>query len=85
MELDATRRELLGQAETLKAKRNEESNLIGQAKKTQQDASEAIAAVREINQQIKELDERIAENDEEFFMTSSRACQTSRMKECQSV
>lgn len=72
LELDATRRELLGQAETLKAKRNEESNLIGQAKKTQQDASEAIAAVREINQQIKELDERIAENDEEFHDKLSR-------------
>ena len=61
LQLDARRRELLPQAEGLRAQRNEASEAIGQAKRSGEDASDAIAQMREIGSQIKALDAELAQ------------------------
>lgn len=66
IELDRKRRELLQQAEKLKAQRNADSKKIGDAKKAGKDATKAIESVREINSEIKKLDEKVDQNAEEF-------------------
>lgn len=60
VELDAGRRQLLVEVEELKALRNQRSEEIGRAKKGGEDASDAIAAMKEVGERIKEGDARLA-------------------------
>lgn len=55
---DKKRRDLLNQTEQLKSQRNKVSGEIAQAKRNKEDASNAIAKMREVGQKIKELDEQ---------------------------
>ncbi len=57
-ELDGNRRSLLGEAETLKAERNQVSALIGKTKDKSQVQGE-IARMKEVSARIKELDEEL--------------------------
>lgn len=57
---DKKRRELVGQSESLKQERNTASEAIAQAKRNKEDASEQIAAMREVGGKIKALDEELA-------------------------
>jgi seryl-tRNA synthetase len=61
LKLDERRRELLPQLEGLRAQRNEASEAIGQAKRSGDDASEAIAQMREVASQIKALESELAQ------------------------
>ena len=70
-ELDGRRRELLGEAETLKAERNQVSALIGKTKDKSQVQGE-IARIKEFSARIKELDEELRQVEESlqgFLMT----------------
>jgi seryl-tRNA synthetase len=60
-ELDVRRRELINKVEVLKAKRNEVSKQISQAKKEKKDAEAAIKEMREVGDQIKEYDDELRE------------------------
>ena len=64
--LDEERREILGEVEALKNKRNNESAEIARLKKVKEDASELIKAMGEVSAKIKELDEKLAEVDEKI-------------------
>lgn len=64
-ELDARRRDLLQQSETLKALRNKVSDEISRIKDKNQ-AQERIAEMREVSQRIKALDEDLRVIEEEF-------------------
>ncbi len=66
IELDAKRRELMQEAEQLKARRNEESAKVPAMKKAGQDTTELMAEMKKVGAQIKELDEQIAAMDEEM-------------------
>ncbi len=66
IELDAKRRELMQEAEQLKALRNEESAKVPAMKKAGQDTTELMAEMKKVGAQIKELDEKIAAMDEEM-------------------
>ena len=57
-QLDGRRRELLGEAETLKAERNQVSALIGKTRDKSQVQGE-IARMKEVSAAIKELDEAL--------------------------
>ncbi|MGH7451218.1 MAG: serine--tRNA ligase, partial [bacterium] len=57
--LDEKRRELLKQAEELKALRNRVSEEIGQAKKKGGEASAKIAEMKEAGERIKTLDDEL--------------------------
>jgi seryl-tRNA synthetase len=59
-DLDARRRALLGEGETLKAERNKVSALIGKTKDKSQVQGE-IARMKEVSARIKELDEELKE------------------------
>ncbi len=63
---DEKKREYIQKVETLKAKRNETSKLIGQYKREKKDATEIFAQVENIGDEIKELDVKIAELDEKI-------------------
>ena len=70
-ELDGRRRELLGEAETLKAERNQVSALIGKTKDKSQVQGE-IARMKEVSARIKTLDEelrQVEENLNDFLLT----------------
>ena len=60
LELDARRRELLPEVESLRARQNEASGAIARAKKEGADASEAIAAMQEVSKRAKALTEELA-------------------------
>jgi seryl-tRNA synthetase len=60
LKLDARRREILPQLEGLRAQRNEASDAIGQAKRSGEDASAAIARMREVGSTIKDLEGELA-------------------------
>ena len=63
---DAERRELIGQSEALKAKRNAASKEIGAMMKAgeKEAAEKAKAEMREVGNQISELDAKLAETEE---------------------
>jgi seryl-tRNA synthetase len=61
IEIDQKRREALNKSETLKAKRNQVSKDIAEAKRNKKDASEAIKAMREVGGEIKQLDKEVEE------------------------
>jgi len=63
--LDSRRRELLGEAEALKAERNQVSALIGKTKDKTQVQGE-IARMKEVSARIKELDEEVRQAEEDL-------------------
>ncbi len=63
---DHKRRELLVEVEALRAERNQASQKIGEAKKSGQDAAEAIAAMKKVSDEIKDGEARLVELDEEL-------------------
>ena len=70
-DIDTSRRNLLSEAETLKAERNQVSALIGKTKDKSQVQGE-IARMKEVSARIKELDEelrQIEENLSSFMLT----------------
>ena len=58
---DERRRQILPQLEGLRAQRNEASEAIGQAKRSGENADEAIAQMREVGSQIKALETELGE------------------------
>src|SRR5438093_12157365 len=60
LDLDAERRRLIAQVETLKNQRNVASQEIASLKKNKQDASAQIEAMKRVGDEIKQLDERLA-------------------------
>ncbi|MBU3841927.1 MAG: serine--tRNA ligase [Candidatus Fusobacterium pullicola] len=65
-QLDDQRREILGEVEALKQKRNVESNEIARLKKEKQDAAALIEEMGKVSAQIKELDTKLAEVEEKL-------------------
>lgn len=65
-QLDDKRREILGEVEALKQKRNQESTEIARLKKEKQDASALIEEMGKVSAQIKELDAKLAEVEEKL-------------------
>lgn len=65
--LDEKRRGLLYEAESLKAKQNEESKKIAVLKKEGKDASEIFAELKELSDRIKELDGQIRDAEDELY------------------
>lgn len=61
---DAARRELIYETEQLRAEQNKASEEIARKKKAKEDASDAIAAMREVSQKAKALQEKAREADE---------------------
>ena len=59
--LDQRRREIIGEVEELKAKRNSISKLIGQYKREKKDAQELMEQMTTNNERIKELDDELRE------------------------
>src|SRR3712207_5795198 len=64
LELDARRRELLPELERLRAVQNDASEKIGAAKRSGEDASDAIAEMREVASRVKEMQGEVADVDE---------------------
>ncbi|HSU79922.1 MAG TPA: serine--tRNA ligase, partial [Candidatus Angelobacter sp.] len=54
--LDETRRALIQEAESLKARRNEVSNEVAQKKRNKENADDLIVEMRQVNDRIKHLD-----------------------------
>jgi seryl-tRNA synthetase len=69
LRLDARRRELLPAEEALRAEQNQASKAIGQAKQGGGDASEAIAAMKDVAARAKALQTERAEVDEQLDRT----------------
>ncbi len=65
-QLDAERRELLTEVDTLKHKRNNVSAEVGRMKREGQDASKIIEEMGAVSKKIKKLDEQIAVIDEKL-------------------
>lgn len=66
---DAARRELIHEAETLRAELNRASEEIARKKKAKEDASDAIAAMRDVSQKSKALQDKAREADEAMRKT----------------
>jgi seryl-tRNA synthetase len=64
--LDTRRRELLPELEDLRARKNEASQAIALAKRSGDDASDAIAAMREVGAREKALDAELTEIEAEL-------------------
>jgi seryl-tRNA synthetase len=69
LRLDARRRELLPQEEALRAEQNQASKAIGQAKQGGGDATEAIAAMKDVAARAKAIATERAEVDEQLDRT----------------
>ncbi|MGH9689654.1 MAG: serine--tRNA ligase [Candidatus Acidiferrales bacterium] len=70
--IDQERRQLITATERLKAERNKASDEIAALKRSGQDAAAILAHMKEVSEQIKRDDERIAELDEslkQFLLT----------------
>lgn len=63
-ELDAKRRELIGQVEELKSKQNADSKEIPKLKKEGKDTTALMAEMKELSTKIKELDTKVTEVDD---------------------
>ena len=61
VEIDTKRRKDLTKSEQLKAKRNDVSKQIAEKKRNKEDASDAIASMREVGKEIKDLDKEVEE------------------------
>jgi len=66
---DAARRELIHEAETLRAELNRASEEIARKKKAKEDAPDAIAAMRDVSQKSKALQDKAREADEAMRKT----------------
>jgi seryl-tRNA synthetase len=66
LEVDAERRRIIVQVETLKAQRNTASQEIATLKKNKQDASAQIEATKRVGDEIKALDARLEEIENEL-------------------
>src|SRR5258708_88500 len=66
LELDAERRRTIAQVEQLKNQRNVASQEIAALKKNKEDASAQIEAMKRVGDEIRELDARIAQTEEEL-------------------
>ncbi|MGI8594871.1 MAG: serine--tRNA ligase [Solirubrobacteraceae bacterium] len=66
LELDAHRRELLPELEQLRAEKNRASDAIAAARRSGEDASEAIAAMRAVGGREKALDQEVSGIDAEL-------------------
>jgi seryl-tRNA synthetase len=64
--LDAERRRTIAQVEQLKAQRNSASQEIATLKKNKQDAAAQIEAMKAVGEEIKQLDERLAQIENEL-------------------
>ncbi len=62
-ELDVSRRELLKKVESLRYQKNTVSETIARLKKEKKDASREIENMREVSQQIKELDAQLQDKE----------------------
>ena len=62
LELDTSRRNLIGEVENLKAQRNEGSKLVGRTKDPEE-RNKYIAAMKEIGDKIADLDEQVRTGD----------------------
>ena len=65
-QLDQERRELIVKAEQLKSSRNNVSEQISQLKREKQDADHLILEMRQVGEQIKEIDTRLREVEGEL-------------------
>ncbi|MBU7216725.1 serine--tRNA ligase [Staphylococcus gallinarum] len=72
LELDDKRRQLIAQAEEMKAERNKVSGEIAQKKRNKEDADDAIAAMRKLGDEIKVLDDTLNQVDQELNDKLSR-------------
>jgi len=63
-QLDAERREILQESESLRAQRNQVSGVIAEKKKKKLEAQEEIARMKEVSNRIKELETRLAAREE---------------------
>lgn len=66
LELDAERRRAIAEVESLKAQRNTASQEIAVLKKNKQDATAQIDATKRLGDEIKGLDERLAQIEDEL-------------------
>ncbi|HUR82502.1 MAG TPA: serine--tRNA ligase [Thermoanaerobaculia bacterium] len=66
LELDAERRRNIAAVEQLKARKNAASQEIANLKKNKQDAGAQIEALKHSGDEIKRLDDRVAQIEEEF-------------------
>jgi len=66
IELDKTRRELIGQVEELKSKQNAASKEIPKLKKEGKDTTELMAEMKKLSDEVKELDAQVSEVDEKL-------------------
>jgi seryl-tRNA synthetase len=64
--VDETRREAIGEANDLKARRNEVSRAIGELKRAGEDAGEMVAQMREVGARIAGLDQAVADAEDEI-------------------
>ncbi|OEL01015.1 serine--tRNA ligase [Staphylococcus casei] len=72
LELDEQRRQLISKAEEMKAERNKVSGEIAQKKRNKEDADDAIAAMRNLGDEIKVLDDTLNQVDQELNDKLSR-------------
>jgi seryl-tRNA synthetase len=62
--LEEQRRNILQEVEALRNERNTVSKQVGEKKKRQEDATELIARMGDVSTRIKELDETLAQTEE---------------------
>ncbi|RIP34931.1 serine--tRNA ligase [Staphylococcus gallinarum] len=72
LELDDKRRQLIAQAEEMKAERNKVSGEIAQKKRNKENADDAIAAMRKLGDEIKVLDDTLNQVDQDLNDKLSR-------------
>lgn len=67
LEADARRRELLGQVEAMKNRRNDVTKEISVLKRNKENADEKIAAMKELGDEIAVLDRKVKEAEEQML------------------
>lgn len=67
LEADARRRELLGQVEAMKNRRNDVTKEISVLKRNKENADEKIAAMKELGDEIAVLDDKVKEAEEQML------------------
>ncbi|MCD2137966.1 serine--tRNA ligase [Salinicoccus halitifaciens] len=66
LKLDAERRDLIQKTEELKSRRNKVSGEIAQKKKNKEDAEDVIKEMRDVGEEIKQIDNRLNEVEDKF-------------------
>lgn len=64
--LDQSRRELIGETEALKSKRNEVSKKVAEFKREKKDADHLITEMREVGDKIKTIDDELRQVEEDL-------------------